>query len=240
MSEEDPGRVSHQVHSLVLKPTSHHVPLRLPFHILQSPFLQSHFVKNHFLRTLFLLSIIGCYCACTPETTDLVHMQTGGQSSGDLNEEGGQLAEETMSMGEGGEAGGISTLMEDPWIQMGTGFRRFESLESGQRVPIIAGIQGGFHVWGAFQGGGFVGENVNVLFKLYLGGRHLAEADYFEYFLPVNADGQFEYTGVSVIYFENDDVEPTSGQQMRLTLEVKTEEGLMLNDEMEIIPICCE
>ena len=145
-----------------------------------------------------------------------------------------------MEAEEGGIEGGLSTAMEDPWIQMGTGFRRFESLEPAQRIPIIAGIQGGFHVWGAFQAGGFIGENINILFKLYLGDRHLAEADYFEYFLPVNSDDIFEYTGVSVIYFENDDVEPTSGQQMRLTLEVKTEDGIVLKDEMDVIPECCE
>jgi len=33
---------------------------------------------------------------------------------------------------------------------LGTGREKFEALESDRRVPLIAGIQGGFHVWTSF------------------------------------------------------------------------------------------
>ena len=188
-----------------------------------------------FHALFYFLYMLGCIALCfggcdstsnqTSKESDAMDMMDliGGMN---LEPEGGHMEEDMMP--------------EGPWLKMGTGFRRFETLEAQQRVPIIAGIQGGFHVWGAFQAGGFLGENVNVLFNLYLGDRHLAQADYFEYFLPENSDGTFEYTGVSVIYFQNEDVEPTSGQTMRLTLEVKNEEGVLLTDELEVIPECCQ
>jgi hypothetical protein len=171
-----------------------------------------------------------------------MNLTPSGVDMGGLINGGAQTTLEGGSRGGTDVIEGGSMLMEtdEPWIQIGTGFRQFDSLEPSQRVPIIAGIQGGFHVWGAFRAGGFLGENVTVLFKLYLEEQYLAEANYFEYFLPINSDGLLEYTGVSVIYFNNDDVDPTSGQEMRLILEVTNEEGITLNDEITIIPECCE
>ena len=110
----------------------------------------------------------------------------------------------------------------------------------GQEVPIIAGIQGGFHVWGGFKGKGFDDLDVRIEYQLFLAEREYASADYLEFELPKNSRGEFEYAGVSVIYFDNDDVELTSGSEMLLKLILTTRDGITLRDEVLVRPICCE
>ena len=143
-------------------------------------------------------------------------------------------------MGAGEEGGESMAGSMAPWVSIGTGFRRFESLSEGQEVPIIAGIQGGFHVWGGFIGSGFSDTDVRIEFVLKLDGTPYAHADYLEFELPKNSQGQFEYAGVSVIYDRNEDVEPTSGNEMTLELKVSTQDGLILEDQVNLIPLCCE
>ena len=128
----------------------------------------------------------------------------------------------------------------EPWLKIGTGFRRYESLEDSQDVPIIAGIQGGFHVWGAFLGKGFDDVDIRILYSMELNGEVLAKADYTEFELPKNSKGEFEYAGVAVIYFENDDVERTSGEEFILKLRIETQNGLSLEDQITLRPQCCE
>ena len=137
-------------------------------------------------------------------------------------------------------AGIMEVSPEEPWIEIGTGFRRYEMLTEGQEVPIIAGIQGGFHVWGGFIGKGFDDLDVRIIYTLELNGEPLASADYLEFELPKNNRGEFEYAGVSVIYFNNEDVEITSGYEMVLKLRVETQDGLHLSDEQTLVPRCCE
>lgn len=128
------------------------------------------------------------------------------------------------------------------WIELGTGARRFETLEAGQEVPIIMGIQGGFHVWGGFRGAGFPDDDVRLRFWLELDGEDIARADYFEFGLPRDrADPDlYAYAGVSVVYDSNDTVEPTSGRTMTLRVEVTADDGQVMRDSLEIVPICCE
>jgi len=127
-----------------------------------------------------------------------------------------------------------------PWIEIGTGARRFEALEAGQEVPVIAGIQGGFHVWGGLRGGGFTGTEAVLDFELHLGDQRLAWAEYTEPQLPKGSDGAFDYAGVAVVYARNDDVEPTSGRSMRLSVRVRDAEGVDLTDAVELVPVCCQ
>ena len=138
----------------------------------------------------------------------------------------------------GGAAGGPSP--EGAYLELGTGFRRFEPVTDGQEVPIIKGIQGGYHVWGSFKGRGFTGTDISLLFELSLEGEIIANADYFEYELPVDRSGDYLYSGVSVIYFENERVMPSSGREMSLALTVTTSDGEVLTDEVALRPICCE
>lgn len=132
-----------------------------------------------------------------------------------------------------------ATVDPTGWVQIGTGVRRFESLEPGQEVPIIAGIQGGFHVWGGFRGGDFDDTEVRIRFTLELQGTVLARADYYEFSLPRD-DDVFDYAAVSVVYDSNDDVEPTAGRTMTLTVIVEAADGQVLTDSIDIVPVCCE
>lgn len=129
------------------------------------------------------------------------------------------------------------------WVELGTGTRRFEALEPGQEVPIIQGIQGGYHVWGGFRGGGFDDSDVRLRFWLDLGDTTLGRADYSEFGLPpsrTDAD-VYDYAGVAVVYESNDDVVPTAGRTMTLRIEVSSMgDGQVMTDSVEVVPICCE
>ena len=159
---------------------------------------------------------------------------TGGSSG---PKEGAPSADELEG---GGQAEAGEEPSAEPFLELGTGFRRFEAVTDGQQVPIIKGIQGGYHVWGSFKGRGFTGIDISLLFELYLEGEVIANADYFEYELPVDRSGDYLYSGVSVIYFENERVEPSSGHEMTLTLTVTTSDEQILTDEVTLRPICCE
>jgi len=128
----------------------------------------------------------------------------------------------------------------EPWIELGTGARRFETLEEGAEVPIIAGIQGGFHVWGAFRGGGFRGTDAAIDFSLELDGEELGAAHYTEPQLERGSDGRLDYPGVAVVFARNEDVEPSSGRTMRLSVRVEDADGVVLTASIEIVPVCCE
>ena len=143
----------------------------------------------------------------------------------------------------GGMAGQVSggvTPAPEPYLELGTGFRRFEPVMNGQEVPIIEGIQGGYHVWGALRGRGFTATDISLLFELSLDGEVIASADYFEYELPVDRSGDYVYPGVSVIYFENERVGPSSGREMTLLLTLSTSDGETLTDQVTLRPVCCE
>lgn len=126
-----------------------------------------------------------------------------------------------------------------PWIELGTGSRRFAPLESGDEMPIIMGIQGGFHVWGGFRGDGFPPDDVLIDFTLQLDGQELAAAHYVDIVKP-GRDGAYDYAGVAVVYAENDDVEATSGQTMVLDVRVRATDGTTLTDSREVVPVCCD
>lgn len=182
------------------------------------------------LTVLFMLLFHAC-------DDDSASMMSSVHHGGDI--ERGTAGELTGGDELSGEQHTVE-FSEEAWVRIGTGFRRFESLSEGQEVPIIAGIQGGFHVWGGFIGAGFNDADVRVLYSLELDGEVIASADYTEFELPKNSRDEFEYAGVSVIYFRNEDVEPSSGKEMTLKLEVITLDGLSLNDEAQLTPVCCE
>ena len=172
--------------------------------------------------------------ACDSENNNSNQASTGGMTSAGMEAGGSSdmFVEATADMSE--------DMAVEPWLKIGTGFRRYESLEEGQDVPIIAGIQGGFHVWGAFLGEGFDDIDIRVIYSMELEGEALARADYTEFELPKNSKGEFEYAGVSVIYFENDDVERTSGENFLLKLRIETRDGFSLEDQIVLRPQCCE
>jgi hypothetical protein len=47
-------------------------------------------------------------------------------------------------------------------VELGTGESEFEPLVDGQVVPLIAGSQGGYHVWVSVRAGGFRGPRLRM------------------------------------------------------------------------------
>ncbi len=125
-----------------------------------------------------------------------------------------------------------------PWIELGTGSRRFSPLTAGQEIPVIMGIQGGFHVWGGFRSSGFPVTETLIDFILTLDGEELAAAHYLETRIDTR-NGAFDYAGVAVVYARNEDVQPTSGRTMRLDVRVR-DGDTVLTDSIEIVPVCCQ
>ena len=126
-----------------------------------------------------------------------------------------------------------------PFIEIGTGRRRWEPLVAGQEVPIIEGIQGGFHVWGAVRGDGFPAEDVEVAFELWLGERMVGEANYTEPEFPRGDDGLYDYPAVAVVYAENGEVRASSGMTMNLRVQVRSA-GQTFEDAVDVVPVCCQ
>ncbi|MAD61591.1 MAG: hypothetical protein CMH49_08820 [Myxococcales bacterium] len=187
------------------------------------------------LYAIIILCNLITLLACNSETSNSSQVSTETMISADMETEVSSdmfIEQPTEDMSE--------VIIVEPWLRIGTGFRRYESLEDGQDVPIIAGIQGGFHVWGAFLGEGFDDIDLRVMYSMELDGEVLARADYTEFELPKNSRGEFEYAGVSVIYFENDDVERTSGEEFLLKLRIETRDGMSLEDQIVLRPQCCE
>jgi hypothetical protein len=145
----------------------------------------------------------------------------GGESAGGA---GGESA--------GGEGGA-------PWIELGTGTEAFEPLTEGQTVPIIAGPQGGYHVWGALQAGGFSPKGVTMHFTLEQGGQVLGEASYLDDLFRAAPADPWSYTRVAVVLLENDPAAVMPGGAT-LKLVVTPAKGAPLTDEIGIDPVCCQ
>lgn len=133
-----------------------------------------------------------------------------------------------------------SSTASGAFIEIGTGARNYQPLAGGDEIPIIAGPQGGFHVWGGFRGDGFDDSDVRIVFELSLGGETYARADYTEFSLPPGAGGGYDYAAVAVVYDQNSDVQTTSGETMTLRLSVESSDGQVLTDTIDVVPVCCE
>jgi hypothetical protein len=116
-----------------------------------------------------------------------------------------------------------------PAADVGTGVDQFVVLHDGDTVPIIMGLQGGYHVWGSVRASNVAPDNLRLRFSLYLadqttpltirtdtvdltGGEHLGSA----VFLP--------------------DPSVVRGQLCRLHLDVTDENGRTASAEHRVTP----
>ena len=160
----------------------------------------------------------------------------GGDSGGGGGGGGGESA---GGGGVSGGAGGEGGAGGAPWLELGTGTEAFEPLTEGQPVPIIAGPQGGYHVWGALQAGGFAPQGVMMHFTLEKGGQVIAEASYLDDLFRVAPTDPWSYTRVAVVLLENDPgVVMPGGATLKLV--VTPARGEPLTDEIGIDPVCCQ
>jgi hypothetical protein len=127
--------------------------------------------------------------------------------------------------------------IETAWIEIGTGARDFQPLVEGQEIPIILGIQNGWHIWGGLRGGGFDGDNVIIEFRLVQDGQVIGGAGYIDDLTII--DDHFEYAGVAAILV-NDNPDEVSGHPLVLALRLTTNAGDELFDSIEVLPRCCE
>jgi hypothetical protein len=187
-------------------------------------------------RALALLTGLACFaCNDDPGPTG-----GGGGGAGGASGGGGLGGESTGGeAGSGGEGGGIGGAGGAPWLELGTGTEAFEPLTEGQTVPIIAGPQGGYHVWGALQAGGFSPKGVTMHFTLEQGGQVIAEASYLDDLFRTAPTEPWSYTRVAVVLLENDPAVVMPGGAT-LKLVVTPARGEALSDEIGIDPVCCE
>lgn len=126
------------------------------------------------------------------------------------------------------------------FVEIGTGERVFEwsPLEPGQEVGLHAGIQGGYHVWGALRGDGFEPRDIDYVFALWDGERQVGGVNYVDE-ARRGPTGDYEVGGVTVFVNEDVDVASLDGKRIRMTLELRSTDGAHLKDDVEVVTRCC-
>ena len=81
-----------------------------------------------------------------------------------------------------------------PVLTLGTGEWQFETMAATQRVQLVAGTQGGFHVWLSMRAQGFRGERLRMQLTLRSPRAPLASSDVSLAFEP-NEAGELEFVG---------------------------------------------
>lgn len=104
-------------------------------------------------------------------------------------------------------------------------------------MPIIQGIQGGYHLWGGFRAGGLARDDLQISFDIEWHGDSIGAAHYID---DLVGDGPpFEYGGVAVIFENNDLPEEVTGQPVTLSVTLTDGAGRTVADSIEVIPRCC-
>ncbi len=131
---------------------------------------------------------------------------------------------------------------EEPYIKLGTGRGEYEEISNGDTLSVVKGIQGGYHVWGAFVGKCIPFQNVEITFLLKDGDRLLAQANYTESQLYLNDQNEIEYSAVTVIYLNNDDVQPNTGKTLDFSVRINEigKTDIFFEDHKQIITSCCQ
>jgi hypothetical protein len=81
-----------------------------------------------------------------------------------------------------------------PALELGTGEWQFETMAAAQRVQLVAGTQGGFHVWLSMRAQGFAGERLRMQLQLRSARAPVASSDLSLAFEP-NEEGALEFVG---------------------------------------------
>lgn len=116
-----------------------------------------------------------------------------------------------------------------PSAEVGTGAGQFEPLTDGEQVPIIHGLQGGYHVWGAVRAHNLDGHALRLSFTLT---PTAATAPYTSRNDVVDlTDG--EHAGTAVFLADPNAVR---GQPCRLHLDATDTHGRTASSERTITP----
>jgi hypothetical protein len=82
-----------------------------------------------------------------------------------------------------------------PVLELGTGEWTFEPLTPGQRVPLVAGTQGGHHVWLSMRAQGLSGDRLRMKLTLRSSGSSPVSGSDLELTFEPGEDGWLEFEG---------------------------------------------
>jgi hypothetical protein len=124
---------------------------------------------------------------------------------------------------------GAAGFSGPPAADVGTGADRFIALRDGDAVPIVMGLQGGYHVWGSVRASNVASQNVTLRFALY----HADDAAPLTVRLDTVDLTSGEHLGTAVFL---PDPSAVRGQPCRLRLELTDENGRAASAEHRITP----
>jgi len=139
----------------------------------------------------------------------------------------------------------------EPSLELGTGFSAFAPLEADQRVDIIAGPQGGFHLWASLRTHGLRSATTwRIECAFTRDGEVLAQANYGDRLVTPSANDPtgLDYLGIAVIFA---DTEPMThdGRPGALSCRLTAPDDPAfdapevlnrLTDSIEVVPLCCK
>ncbi len=145
---------------------------------------------------------------------------------------GGDSAEPSPDV----EDSGVDAPAE-AYVEVGTGFPSYVAVSGGDTLPIIEGIQGGFHLWGGFEVSGLEPQDLTIEFDLIWNGERIGGASYTDE-LWGDAD-PYLYGGVAVIFSDNELPMQVSGETVTVSVRLEDRTGVVVSDSVEVIPECC-
>ncbi len=139
----------------------------------------------------------------------------------------------------------------EPLLELGTGFSVFAPLEPDQGIEIIAGPQGGFHLWASLRTHGLSSATTwRIECAFTRDGEVLAQANYGDRLVTPSANDPsgLDYLGIAVVFA---DTEPMShdGRAGALSCRLSAPDDPAfdapevlnrLTDSIEVVPRCCK
>lgn len=127
----------------------------------------------------------------------------------------------------------------DAWFSLGLGEESFAPVVEGQDAFMAQGIQGGFHVWGAFQGAGFEPEGYSLEVTLRSADT-LVGAVFYDRALETNDAGDFEAVAVTVFIAPEVIPELEDGAIWEYCATLTATDGFSANQCATITARCCD
>jgi len=122
------------------------------------------------------------------------------------------------------------------WVALGTGEWRFEPLTDGQPVPLIAGAQGGHHVWTSLRTTGLDPERVLLAIDTEpVDGSLPAEHSQVRVDLSENPEeGTYDFVGWPAILSQPGCV---AGRELNVRVTLTDRHGVSATDECAVLPM---
>lgn len=129
---------------------------------------------------------------------------------------------------------------DGPWFALGIGEDEFAPVVDFQDAAMAQGIQGGFHVWGSFQGGGFDPVEVEFEATLQTDDEDLVGAVFWRRTVEENDDGILEAAGITVFIAPSVIPELEDGSVWEYCGTLTSADGFTDTQCAPITARCCE